>query len=82
MNVTVPDGDVVTRSAWILAQQDSLWRVWRSKVLTQWVSDMKKDVKNRRPHALLGIFYCAWFPSDFGEALYRTLGLDLEELAG
>lgn len=82
MNFKVPEGEIASRSAWILAEADSLWRAWRSEVLTRWVSDMKTAVKEKRPNALLGIFYCSWFPSDFNEALYRTLGLNLNQLAG
>jgi hypothetical protein len=82
MSIKVPEGEIAQRSSWILAEADSLWRVWRSNVLTGWVSEMKTVVKENRPNALVGIFYCSWFPSDFGEALYRTLGLNLNELAG
>lgn len=82
MNLDVPDGGTPSRSAWILTEKDSLWRAWRSQVLTGWVSEMKKDIDRRKSRILLGIFYCAWFPTDFDEALYRTLGLNLTELAG
>ena len=43
---------------------------------------MKTIVKDLRPNALLGIYYCPWFTEDFNGALYRILGLDMKALAG
>lgn len=82
MNLKVPVGDIPSRSAWILTESDSVWRVWRSKILTGWVKEMKTSIKEKRPDILLGVFYCSWFPSDFNEALYRNLGINVIELAG
>jgi len=82
MKLKVPEGNIPLRAAWILEESDSLWRIWRSKILTGWVKEMKTVVKEKRPNALLGIFYCSWFPSDFNEALYRNLGINVYELAG
>jgi hypothetical protein len=79
--VLVPEGTIPEKAKWILSNSDSTWRSWRSKVLTTWVRDLNTIVKNRRPTALLGIYYCPWFPSQFNSAHYRILGLDLKELA-
>lgn len=81
MNVEVPPGDVQEKSRWVLTRSDSLWRLWRSKVLTDWVSSMKTILKASQPSALLGIYYCPWYPDDYGGAHYRTLGLDMKALA-
>ena len=81
MDVQVPEGEVSSQAQWILVQSDSLWRLWRSRVLNGWVRDLNAIVKEIRPEALLGIYYCPWYPTDFKGAQYRTLGLDLKELA-
>ncbi|MEX2232142.1 MAG: hypothetical protein WD824_08280 [Cyclobacteriaceae bacterium] len=81
MSVDVPPGDTGAKAKWILSASDSSWRRWRSRVLNDWVSDMKAIVKERRPGAILGIYYCPWYPDDFDGAHYRILGLDMKELA-
>ena len=80
-STNVPDGEVQEEAQWILANADSLWRVWRSDVLNRWVGNMKSVLQASRPRALLGIYYCPWYPDDFGGALYRTLGLDMRALS-
>lgn len=80
MVIQVPEGDVVKKAQWILSRSDTQWRLWRSQVLNGWVSDLKTVVKDIRSDALLGIYYCPWYPSDFNEALYRILGVDLKAL--
>jgi hypothetical protein len=82
MAVDVPQGDTEEKGRWILTESDSAWRQWRSDVLNRWVVDMKSIVKEIRPDALLGIFYCPWYPDDFDGAHYRILGLDMKALAG
>jgi hypothetical protein len=79
--VPVPAGETRLRAAWILSENDSTWRSWRSEVLNDWVRDMKTIVKKVRPDALLGIYYCPWYPDDFDGAHYRILGLDMKALA-
>lgn len=80
--VHVPGSNIPEKAEWILTHNDSSWRAWRSSILTGWVSEMKNIVKETRPDALLGIFYCPWYPTDYDGALYRNLGIDLKELAG
>lgn len=80
-SLQIPDGEIAVRARWISINADSSWRKWRSEVLNGWVSDMKSIVKEIRPHALLGIFYCPWYPEDFDGAHYRILGLDLSALS-
>lgn len=82
MKVQVPPGATPDRSRWILTQSDSLWRLWRSRVLNDWVRDMKGILRQTQPAALLGIYYCPWYPEDYQGAHYRILGLDMEALAG
>lgn len=81
MGVDVPAGEVHQKAAWILSESDSLWRLWRSNVLNTWVQDLKTIVNEVRPGALLGIYYCPWYPEDFNGAQYRILGLDMKALA-
>jgi uncharacterized lipoprotein YddW (UPF0748 family) len=80
-NADIPAGDVQQKAQWVLTRSDSSWRLWRSKVLTDWVSDMSAILKSSQPAALLGIFYCPWYTEDYRGALYRTLGLDMKALA-
>lgn len=79
--VNVPAGDIPQRAEWILSRSDAAWRAWRTKVLTNWVRDLKKVLDEHNSKALLGIYYCPWYPTDFNGAQYRILGLDLKELA-
>ena len=77
----IPGEDIPGKAAWILENADSEWRDWRNHVLNGWVTDMKSIVKQKQPEALLGIFYCSWYPDDHNSALYRTLGIDVESFA-
>jgi len=78
--LTLPEGDSKTRASWILTEKDQEWRKWRSEVIIRWVKDFKKIVHEYNPDAKLGIYYCPWYPTDFNEAGYRILGLDIPEL--
>ena len=81
MKVDIPPGTVAEKSQWIRSMADPAWRLWRSNVLNDWVSDMKAILKSRQPSALLGIYYCPWYPEDFEGAHYRILGLNMDALA-
>jgi hypothetical protein len=78
-NLDIPGVDISEKASWILEQKDTEWRRWRSDVLSGWVRDLGEEVKNIRPDALLGIFYCSWYADDHDNALYRILGIDLAE---
>lgn len=80
-SIVVPEGKPAEKAQWILSHSDSAWRQWRSEVLNEWVRDLKTIVNEQQPKALLGIYYCPWFPDDYGGAHYRSLGLDLRALA-
>ncbi|TVP99628.1 MAG: hypothetical protein EA359_16820 [Balneolaceae bacterium] len=74
----VQGDDIPGKAAWILENADSEWRNWRSTVLNRWITGLKEIVREMRPEALLGIFYCSWFPDEYDGALYKTLGIDIE----
>ncbi len=80
-DIELPDADIPETAEWILENADSEWRDWRSQVLNGWVAGMKSIVRELQPDALVGIFYCSWFPEDYDSALYRTLGIDVEAFA-
>lgn len=80
-NLEIPESDIAARAEWILENADPLWREWRNGILNEWMTDMKTIVKENQPDALVGIFYCSWFPEDHGGALYNTLGIDVEDYA-
>ena len=80
-DIELPDADIPETAEWILENADSEWRDWRSHILNGWVSSMKMIVREMQPDALVGIFYCSWYPEDYDSALYRTLGIDVEAFA-
>ena len=77
----IPGADIPERAQWILENADPQWRDWRNFVLNEWMKDMKAIVRKIQPEALVGIFYCSWFPDDHDGALYNTLGIDVEAFA-
>jgi uncharacterized lipoprotein YddW (UPF0748 family) len=78
----IPGESIAAKASWILENADVSWRAWRISVLNGWVSDMKTIVNAKRPQALLGVYYAAWYPADHDSALGRTLGIDVQQLAG
>ena len=79
-NLTLPEGDTPAKASWILKEQDEAWRKWRSEVITGWVRDFKKRVHAHNPEMKVGVYYCPWYPTDFDNAEYRVLGLDMAAL--
>ncbi len=77
----IPGGHVHEKASWILGNADQEWRDWRNSILNGWVEDLGVIVKELRPEAKLGVFYCSWFPDDHDGALFRTLGIDVAGLA-
>ena len=79
--IAIPEGKIEVKAGWILQHADKDWRSWRSGILTGWVKDMGDIVRETRPNAVRGVYYCAWYPDDYDSALYRTLGIDVTALA-
>lgn len=77
----IPGESIPHQADWILGNADSQWRKWRVGVLNTWVEDMGKILKSHQPTAKLGVFHCAWYPTDYDSALYKTMGLDPLALA-
>lgn len=80
-NLNIPEAEIAARAEWILENADPLWREWRNVILNEWMIDMKTIVKEKQPDALVGIFYCSWYPEDHDGALYKILGIDVEDYA-
>jgi hypothetical protein len=78
---SIPGETVADRANWILQHADVQWRAWRIGILNGWVSNMKEILKAKRPQALLGVYYAAWYPGDHDAALGRILGIDVAGLA-
>ena len=76
LNKEIPGNLIADKASWILEYQDPAWRKWRADILNGWVEEMKAIIKEIRPNAKLGVFYCAWYPDDYDSALYRKLGID------
>ncbi|MBS0011356.1 MAG: hypothetical protein KFF49_08090 [Bacteroidales bacterium] len=78
-NIDIPGEDIPDISSHILSFYEKEWRVWRSSILTDWVTDLKQILKSHQPESLLGLFYCAWYPDEYDSALYRILGIDIND---
>jgi len=72
----IPEGNVKSRASWILSNEDSQWRAWRRDVIIEWVAEFKNLLNEHKPGALLGVYYCPWYPEEYDSAEYRILGLD------
>lgn len=81
IDTIIPGNSIPQKAEWILKNADPEWRKWRVGVLNTWVEDMGAILKEYQPEAKLGVFHCAWYPSDYDSALYRTMGLDPVALA-
>jgi hypothetical protein len=81
LKISLPGGPIPEKAAWILEHKDKEWRTWRNAILNGWIEDLGRIVKELRPEAKLGVFYCSWFPDDHDGALYRTLGIDVAGFA-
>jgi hypothetical protein len=81
LDTVIPGETIPQKADWILKNADAEWRKWRVSVLNGWVEDMGKILKSQQPTAKLGVFHCAWYPTDYDSALYRTMGLDPVALA-
>jgi hypothetical protein len=77
----IPGESIKQKASWILKNEDKSWRKWRAGILNDWIGDMGKILKQYQPESKLGVFYCAWYPSDYDSALYRNLGIDPLALA-
>lgn len=73
----IPGMQIKDKASWILGNTDYKWREWRNSILNGWIEDMGGIVHELRPEAKLGVYYCAWYPSDHDSALYRILGIDV-----
>ena len=80
-NIDIPGENIPDISEHILSFYEKEWRDWRSSILTAWITDLKQILKNHQPESLLGLFYCAWYPDEYDSALYRILGIDINDFA-
>jgi hypothetical protein len=78
----IPGETKAEKAGWIMDNEDMQWRDWRNSILNGWVTGMGDIVRELRPQALLGVYYCSWYPADHDSALYRILGIDVPALAG
>jgi hypothetical protein len=72
---------VAERARFILTRHEPRWRDWRVSQLISWAGEIRAVVRARRPGALLGVYHCPWKDEEYGGALRRVLGLDLDQLA-
>ncbi len=80
MNLDVPAGNVAEKANWILTQVDESWREWRCRVILEWVTMVRQEIRKIRPEALLGVYHCPWTDEEFDGARRRILGLDYDML--
>ncbi|WP_242082917.1 hypothetical protein [Aestuariivivens sediminis] len=79
--IEIPQGNSSDRSHHILSFHEREWRDWRRSILTDWIRDLKQILKSHQPESALGLFYCAWYPDEYDAALYRILGIDINDFA-
>ncbi|MDG5800633.1 hypothetical protein QA597_09705 [Marinilabiliaceae bacterium ANBcel2] len=78
-NIDSPEQDIPETSNFILTYYENEWREWRSTILTNWIIDLKEILKSNQPKSLLGLFYCSWYPDEYDSALYRIMGIDIDD---
>jgi uncharacterized lipoprotein YddW (UPF0748 family) len=78
-NIDIPKENISDISNHILSFHEKEWRDWRRSILTDWIIDMNHILKSHQPESLLGLFYCAWYPDEYDSALYRILGIDIND---
>lgn len=78
--INIPKGTTKEKAAWILLNNDEIWRDWRCRVIYQWAEEIKGVIKKNRPNALLGLYHCPWDDDEFDGARRRILGLDYDML--
>ncbi|MCW5979885.1 MAG: hypothetical protein KIT09_17525 [Bryobacteraceae bacterium] len=80
--LTIPAGSTAEKAKWILSRHERAWRDWRVDVLGAWAREFRDVMRRKKPGALLGVYHCPWTDEEYDGARRRTLGLDLEALAG
>lgn len=80
-NIDLPKENISDISNHILSFHEKEWRDWRRSILTDWIIDLKQILISHQPESLLGLFYCAWYPDEYDSALYRILGIDINDFA-
>jgi len=78
-NIDITKKNISDISNHILSFYDKEWRDWRRSILTDWIIDLKQILKSHQPESLLGLFYCSWYPEEYDSALYRILGIDIND---
>jgi hypothetical protein len=79
--IRVPGASVSERARFLLTRHEREWRDWRVSQLISWALEIRGIVKAKRPGALVGVYHCPWRDDEYGGALRRVLGLDLDELS-
>ena len=79
--IAIPNGTTAEKARWILQNHEDSWRSWRSRVIVEWVMEIRAIVEELRPGILLGLYHCPWTDDEFKEARRNILGLDYDLLA-
>jgi hypothetical protein len=79
-SLQLPAGSTKEKASWILKNHDTAWRNFRCSVVSGWVRDFRKIVKEEKPGGLLGIYHCPWNDEEFNGARRRILALDYDSL--
>lgn len=80
--ISIAGQTAAERAKRILGSHDESWRTWRCRQLAEWAQLARAVMNQRRPGLVLGAYHCPWTDSDFNGARRRTLGIDVEMLAG
>ncbi|MCA9410519.1 MAG: family 10 glycosylhydrolase [Candidatus Omnitrophica bacterium] len=78
----VPEGSSTREMAdWILANANREWRRFRADTILGFVDRIAKDLEEQAPNTILGAFVLPWSEDDYGNAIYRIAGQDLDGFA-
>jgi hypothetical protein len=68
------------RAAWVLAEAPEAWADWKCDLLAGVAAAARRLLDEERPGLRLGVYCAPWTDDDYGGALRRVLGNDLDRL--
>lgn len=68
------------RAAWVLREAPEAWADWKCDLLAGLAAEARRVLDEERPGLRLGLYGAPWRDEDYGGALRRVLGNDLDRL--
>ena len=79
--ITVPAGDTKATAAWILDHHAANWMEWRVELIDSMASALATAARDVDPAVKIDIHAVPWRRFDFGGAVLRSVGQNLETLS-